>query len=150
MTLLILGSTMRLAVGVDCWESISTESISGLFSTRWDIQWGPADVQPLVLSPKAWIWMPRLALGSLPVMFHETVTGEFSSGCSKVTVPETLESPRRTATGAIVSPSCPNLQRIQLPSPASLQSTAWPLSRIKPFDPKRGKENHGGPADTAS
>ena len=55
-------------------------------------------MQPLVLSPKAWTCMPRSALASWPVMFHETVVCEFSSACSKVTVPLMLESPRRTAT----------------------------------------------------
>lgn len=43
--------------------------------------------------------MPRSALASWPEMFHETVVCEFSSACSKVTVPLMLESPRRTATG---------------------------------------------------
>jgi len=42
--------------------------------------------------------MPRWALASLPVMSHETVVDEFSSACSKVTVPLTVESPRTTAT----------------------------------------------------
>lgn len=55
-------------------------------------------MQPLVLSPKAWTCMPRSALASLPVMFHEIWVGEDSFSCSKVTVPLTLESPRRTAT----------------------------------------------------
>lgn len=32
-------------------------------------------------------------------MFQEMVVGEDSADCSKVTVPETLESPRRRATG---------------------------------------------------
>ena len=55
-------------------------------------------MQPLVLSPKAWTCMPRSALASWPVMFHEMVVLDDSSACSKVTVPLTLESPRRTAT----------------------------------------------------
>lgn len=55
-------------------------------------------MQPLVLSPKAWTWMPRSALASWPVMFQEMVVGADSDSCSKVTVPLTLESPRRTAT----------------------------------------------------
>lgn len=45
--------------------------------------------------------MPRSALASWPEMFHETVVGEDSLSCSKVTVPLTLESPRRTATAHI-------------------------------------------------
>ena len=55
-------------------------------------------MQPLVLSPKAWMCMPRSALASLPVMFHVMVVSADSEACSKVTVPLTLESPRRTAT----------------------------------------------------
>jgi hypothetical protein len=55
-------------------------------------------VQPLVLSPKVWMWKPRLALASLPVMSQVMVVGELSDSCSSTTVPETLESPRRTAT----------------------------------------------------
>lgn len=42
--------------------------------------------------------MPRFALASWPVISHETVVGADSDSCSKVTVPETLESPRTTAT----------------------------------------------------
>lgn len=55
-------------------------------------------MQPLVLSPKVWMWKPRSALASWPEMSHEMVVSECSSACSKVTVPVTLESPRRTAT----------------------------------------------------
>lgn len=55
-------------------------------------------MQPLVLSPKVWMCMPRLALASLPVMSQVMVVGADSEACSKVTVPETLESPRTTAT----------------------------------------------------
>jgi hypothetical protein len=55
-------------------------------------------VQPLVLSPKVWMWKPRLALASLPVMSQEMVVGADSDSCTRVTVPETLESPRTTAT----------------------------------------------------
>jgi hypothetical protein len=62
------------------------------------LQWGPADVQPLVLSPNWWTCMPRLALASWPVMFHEMVVGEDSEACSKVTVPVIFESPRMNAT----------------------------------------------------
>lgn len=54
-----------------------------------------------MLSPNWWMWKARSALGSWPLMFHEMVVGEFSSGCSKVTVPVILESPRRTATGLV-------------------------------------------------
>lgn len=61
-------------------------------------QWGPAEVQPLVLSPNWWTCMPRSALGSLPVTSHVMVVGEDSDSCSKVTVPVTFESPRRVAT----------------------------------------------------
>lgn len=55
-------------------------------------------MQPLVLSPKVWMCMPRLALASWPEMSQVTVVGADSDSCSKVTVPETLESPRTTAT----------------------------------------------------
>lgn len=55
-------------------------------------------MQPLVLSPKVWMWKPRLALASLPVMSQEMVVGADSDSCTRVTVPETLESPRTTAT----------------------------------------------------
>jgi hypothetical protein len=34
-------------------------------------------------------------------MFQEMVVGAFSSACSKVTVPEIFESPRRTATARV-------------------------------------------------
>ena len=47
--------------------------------------------------------MPRSALASLPVMSHEILVGEDSFSCSKVTVPLTLESPRRTATAGVMS-----------------------------------------------
>ena len=55
-------------------------------------------MQPLVLSPNVWTCMPRLALGSLPVMLYVMVVGEDSEACSKVTVPVILESPRTVAT----------------------------------------------------
>ena len=55
-------------------------------------------MQPLVLSPKVWMWKPRLALGSLPVMSQVILVGADSDSCSKTTVPVTLESPRRTLT----------------------------------------------------
>lgn len=42
--------------------------------------------------------MPRSAEGSLPLMLYLIVVGEDSEACSKVTVPPTEESPRRTAT----------------------------------------------------
>jgi len=64
----------------------------------WGLKWGPADVQPLVLSPNWWTCMPRLAFGSLPLMSHVMVVGELSESCSKVTVPEIFESPRTVAT----------------------------------------------------
>lgn len=44
--------------------------------------------------------MPRSALGSWPVMSQLMVVGADSEVCSKVTWPETLESPRMTATAA--------------------------------------------------
>jgi len=52
----------------------------------------------LVLSPKVWMWKPRFALASLPVMSQVTLVGADSDSCSKMTLPVTLESPRRTAT----------------------------------------------------
>ena len=55
-------------------------------------------MQPLVLSPKVWMCMPRSALASLPVTFQEIWVSADSEACSKVTVPLTLESPRITAT----------------------------------------------------
>lgn len=57
-------------------------------------------MQPLVLSPKVWMCMPRLALASLPVMSQVMVVGADSDSCSKTTEPVTLESPRTTATGS--------------------------------------------------
>lgn len=56
-------------------------------------------MQPLVLSPKVWMCIPRLALASWPVMSHEMVVGSDSEACSKVTLPVILESPRTTQTG---------------------------------------------------
>ncbi len=55
-------------------------------------------MQPLVLSPKVWMCMPRLALASWPLRSQVTVVGAPSDSCSKVMVPVTLESPRTTAT----------------------------------------------------
>lgn len=55
-------------------------------------------MQPLVLSPKVWMCMPRWALGSWPVMSQEMVVGSDSEACSKVTVPLILASPRTTQT----------------------------------------------------
>lgn len=61
-------------------------------------------MQPLVLSPKVWMCMPRSALASLPETFQLMVVSAASEACSKVTVPLTLESPRMTATaGRVVS-----------------------------------------------
>jgi len=68
-----------------------------------NLQWGPAEVHPFVLSPKAWMCMPLLALASWPLMSQDTVVGADSDACSKVTVPVTFESPRTTATFNIVS-----------------------------------------------
>jgi len=59
---------------------------------------GPAEVQPLVLSPNSWIWKPLSAFESLPEISYEIVVASFSEACSKVTVPETPASPRKTAT----------------------------------------------------
>ena len=75
---------------------MSATAASGFIDFR--SQWGPADVQPLVLSPNVWMWKPRLALASLPVMSQVTVVGAASDSCSKTTVPATLASPRRTQT----------------------------------------------------
>jgi hypothetical protein len=91
---------MLLAVGVDYRSSVW---IVGLVWVRRSLQCGPALVQPLVLSPKACTCMPRLALASLPLTSHEMVVSASSDACSKCTVPLTLESPRRTATGRLVS-----------------------------------------------
>lgn len=70
MTLGIAGSAVLLAVRVD-WERVREasprERTPGATANKYS-QWGPAEVQPLVLSPKVWTWKPRLALGSLPVM----------------------------------------------------------------------------------
>lgn len=96
VAVLVLGGAVLLAVGVDC-VMLGSPARTRSF-VHPSLQWGPAEVQPLVLSPKAWTCMPRSALASWPVMFHETVVGELSFACSKVTVPLTLESPRRTAT----------------------------------------------------
>jgi hypothetical protein len=120
---LVLGGAVVLAVGVDCTCMSSgylcTPTIPYILipapsqKTGWEqergmdrwrknqvrhLQCGPALVHPFVLSPKAWTCMPRSALASLPVMFHEMVVWLDSFSCSKVTVPLTLESPRRTAT----------------------------------------------------
>lgn len=56
-------------------------------------------MQPLVLSPKVWMCMPRWALASWPLMSQEIVVGSDSEACSKVTVPLILASPRTTQTG---------------------------------------------------
>lgn len=107
MAVLIRRGAVRLAMGVDCGGSESArvperrrkQRPAGLENRRFGyVQWGPADVQPLVLSPKAWMCMPRLALGSWPLMSQVMVVGADSDSCSKTTVPVTLESPRRTAT----------------------------------------------------
>jgi hypothetical protein len=100
----VLGGTVLLAVGVDC-TSLRPCQPAVLWATQcqrevYCLQWGPAEVQPLVLSPKVWTCMPRSALASWPVMFHEILVGSLSEACSKVTVPLMLESPRRTATAA--------------------------------------------------
>lgn len=98
------GSAVVLVVGVDFWTLATDPTHSDSQSTgckmkgEENIQCGPADVHPLVLSPKACTCMPRSAFASCPLMFHEMVVGADSSACSKVTVPFTLESPRRTAT----------------------------------------------------
>lgn len=61
-------------------------------------QWGPAEVQPFVLSPNWWTCIPLSALASWPEISHEMLVGDDSDDCSKVTVPLMFESPRRTAT----------------------------------------------------
>lgn len=97
VTVLIVGTTVCLSVWVDCCIFLSDlHSTCSLMEAG--LQWGPADVQPLVLSPNWWTCMPRLALASWPVMFHEMVVGEDSEACSKVTVPVIFESPRMNAT----------------------------------------------------
>lgn len=62
------------------------------------LKWGPAEVQPFVLSPKAWTWNPLKAFGSQPVISQLIVVGSDSELCSKLTTPVTLESPLITAT----------------------------------------------------
>ena len=62
------------------------------------LKWGPAEVQPLVLSPNSWMWKPLWALASQPVISHETVVGSLSEVCSNCTIPETPASPLKTAT----------------------------------------------------
>lgn len=94
MAILISWSTMLRVMWVDCYL---LEPREDFFHTR-DEQCGPAEVQPLVLSPNAWTWKPRSAFGSWPVISQVMVVGLDSEACSKVTVPLTLESPRRTAT----------------------------------------------------
>lgn len=69
------------------------------------VQWGPALVQPFVLSPNWWICIPRSADGSFPWILKVITVGACSEACSKCTVPLTEESPRRTATIGTVSPS---------------------------------------------
>lgn len=55
-------------------------------------------MQPLVLSPKVWMCIPRSALASWPWMSQVTVVGDDSESCSKVTVPLMAVSPRMVAT----------------------------------------------------
>jgi len=62
------------------------------------LKWGPAEVQPLVLSPNVWTWKPLEALASLPLISQVIVVGSDSDACSKLTTPLTLESPLNTAT----------------------------------------------------
>ena len=50
MANLIGGSTMSLAVWVDCSAQLSALS-EPVCVSKMGLQWGPADVQPLVLSP---------------------------------------------------------------------------------------------------
>ena len=88
---------MSLAVRVD-YRAFMSASSRPVYLSKIGLQWGPADVQPLVLSPNWWTCMPRSALGSLPVISHVMVVGEDSEACSKVTVPVIFESPRTVAT----------------------------------------------------
>lgn len=79
-------------------------SICQIFSLAEEfLQCGPAEVQPLVLSPNWWTCIPRRAFGSLPLMFHVIVVGADSDSCSKVTVPLTVESPRTVATKSMLT-----------------------------------------------
>lgn len=70
------------------------------------LKWGPAEVQPLVLSPKVWMWKPLKALGSFPVISQEIIVGSASEACSKVTIPETFLSPLTTATKKVLVVPC--------------------------------------------
>ena len=106
MALAVIWRAVLLRVWVDWQREIQylSETTATMLSRQLrNLQCGPALVQPLVLSPKAWMCMPRLALASLPVMSYEIVVSEPSDDCSKVTVPLTLESPRRTATEIRIS-----------------------------------------------
>lgn len=95
MTFAVFWGTVFLAEGVDCEVLVLGEAIA---TEEGDVQWGPADVQPFVLSPNWWMCIPRSAVASWPEISQEMSVGEDSEVCSKVTVPLTLESPRRTAT----------------------------------------------------
>lgn len=55
--------------------------------------------------------IPRLAFGSFPEMSQVIVVGADSDSCSKVTVPETLESPRTTATERNLGLECYRTQK---------------------------------------
>ena len=65
--------------------------------------------------------MPRSALASWPVMSHEMVVGELSFSCSKVTVPLTLESPRRTATRQLCQRCDPPCSKLCSPFGSTLE-----------------------------
>lgn len=112
VAVLVARGAVLLVVGVDygtiryrvpvCFGYTEQPRRGREISSDHDVQWGPAEVQPLVLSPKVWMWKARLVLGSLPLKFHVTLVGADSDSCSNVTLPLTwmvaLGSGRRTAT----------------------------------------------------
>uniref|UniRef100_A0A0E9XAF8 Uncharacterized protein n=1 Tax=Anguilla anguilla TaxID=7936 RepID=A0A0E9XAF8_ANGAN len=61
------------------------------------LKWGPALMQPFVLSPYTWTWKP-CSPGVRPVICPVTCTGAESLPCSKNTVPVTSPVPLRTQT----------------------------------------------------
>jgi hypothetical protein len=134
-----------LAVGVDYGTTQSLSNLSdvpqGGLDKPWSVlspshvQCGPAEVQPLVLSPKVWMCMPRWALASWPLMSQVTVVGADSESCSKVMVPVTLESPRTTATACKrVSTDSGRSSRPHCARPmmqgSDIQQSSWPVDRL--------------------
>lgn len=86
----------------------------------------------MVLSPKVWMCMPRLALASLPLMSQVILVGADSDSCSKTMEPVTLESPRTTQTVAIK---------------VSKADSDRPVHHIPPHarPPRRGTQHPGFP-----